>query len=320
MDDRLSAMHWRMIVYLTWFPCIIHMSGLTVLRRHLQKERWVRNARLALMLVLLLMLNVAMAPTAFFNWEEDIKHEQDSAATIGTPVICLFSIGCGNSLYQRQNTVIPFSHTPAFVEMLISQIVISAGFLARAFKLSTRLSERMQRNLVIPFGNLIRRGLERPENSLFRRDCAVGRTTAILNTKSLRYALIIRPVVAAAILFRTQADLFNSMLGEVSKSHTPHETRIATQSSLINRYFGFGSFYFGVPRSYLLLPLSNDGLQEYRRTTPKTPVGNLVRCFRCSSWLRPLLPCSAHSSRNQNAEIARYNMWRPRKVPRLAPI
>ncbi|OHE96639.1 hypothetical protein CORC01_08096 [Colletotrichum orchidophilum] len=214
LDKTLLAIHWEMIVYLAWFSCVTHLSGLTVLRRYLQKESWARYIRLSLMLVLLLMLIVAMAPTAFFNWDEGEKKYYASAADTYTPAICFFHLKCAKGLYQKLETETPFSQTPAFVEMLISQTFIIVGFLARSFKLSTRLSEGMHRNLLVPLGNFMRRRLQRLEVLLYPTGIATSRTTASQDFNSLRYGLIIRPVLAAIILVRTQADLFNSMLGE----------------------------------------------------------------------------------------------------------
>lgn len=228
-DNRLPAIHWQIIVYLAWFSCVTHMSGLTVLRTHLQEETWARYTRLALMLVLLLMLIVAMAPTAFFNWDQGDKSYQVTMAYPDTPVICFFSISCGKYLYQQVETLQPFSHTAAFAEMLISQVLISAGFLVRSLKLSTRLCEGMQQNLMTPCANLVRRGLKRLEMLLFHGTHAIGRSTTMVNNKIFRYSLIFRPVLATVLLFRTQADLFNSMLGEVSQPHTPRTTRISDQ-------------------------------------------------------------------------------------------
>ncbi|KAK1499648.1 hypothetical protein CTAM01_06842 [Colletotrichum tamarilloi] len=101
--------------------------------------------------------------------------------------------------------------------MLIPQMLISGGVLARAFKLSTRLSEKMHQILIIPCANLVHRRLGWLGTLLFHHSYATGKTTMILDSKSFRYSFILRPVLAAVILFRTQADLFNSMLGEVSR-------------------------------------------------------------------------------------------------------
>ncbi|KAK1731489.1 uncharacterized protein BDZ83DRAFT_161095 [Colletotrichum acutatum] len=121
LGKTLLSIHWKMTVYLALFSCVTHLLSLTVLRRYFQKRSWARYSRLAFMLVLLLMLIVAMVPTAFFNWERGVKLKgSNSAADLNDPAICFFSISCGIGLYQAQYPVIPFTQTSAFVEMLIS--------------------------------------------------------------------------------------------------------------------------------------------------------------------------------------------------------
>ncbi|KAK1480937.1 hypothetical protein CCUS01_16095 [Colletotrichum cuscutae] len=215
LDNSLSSLHWKMIAYLAWFSCVTHLSGLTVLRRHLQGESWARYTRLTLMLVLLVMLIVAMIPTAFFNWETGEKKEYSSAADFDTPAICFFSINCGKALYDSKKPEVPLSQTPAFLEMLISQTFRSFGFLARSIKLSTLLSDRLHRNIHAPLGKFVHHQLQRLEVLLYSREHTSTRTNASSDLESLRYGLIIRPTLALVIMFRTQADLFNSMLGEI---------------------------------------------------------------------------------------------------------
>ncbi|KAK1446187.1 hypothetical protein CMEL01_10430 [Colletotrichum melonis] len=214
LDNALLANHWQVIVYLAWFSCVTHLSGLTVLRRYLQNESWARYIRLALMLVLLLVLVVAVTPTAFFNWATGEKKESEEGLDSWTPAICFFHLKCALHLYhdmRAQTGVPPFTQTPAFVEMLMSQSFIVVGFVVRTFKLSTRLSEALHRTVFVPLNRLFRQYLQQLEVSLNGQSYVASEAAA----ESARHGLVMRPVLAAVLLFRTQVDLFNSMLGEI---------------------------------------------------------------------------------------------------------
>lgn len=67
LDSGISAYHWQIIVYLAWLANLTHMSGLTLLRKHLRAHPRQRNWRLLCMATLLALLLVAEIPTAFFN-------------------------------------------------------------------------------------------------------------------------------------------------------------------------------------------------------------------------------------------------------------
>ncbi|KAK1701358.1 hypothetical protein BDP55DRAFT_18258 [Colletotrichum godetiae] len=145
-------------------------------------------------------------------------------------------------LYRKleTRTHTPYTQTPAFVEMLISQGSILVGFLARTFRLSTRLSERLHRNLLIPLATALLQHLHTLGVLLDPERNATIRASARLDFSSARYGLVLRPVLAVAVLVRTQADLSNSMLGEVSRLiHLPSEH--LTNLDDVSRHFGSGS-------------------------------------------------------------------------------
>jgi len=64
----LSAYHWQLVIYLTWFSSITHLSALTFLRNYLHNHRGQLIWRLASMLVLLTLLGIAVGPTGHFDY------------------------------------------------------------------------------------------------------------------------------------------------------------------------------------------------------------------------------------------------------------
>ncbi|KAI3544859.1 hypothetical protein CSPX01_05378 [Colletotrichum filicis] len=75
--------------------------------------------------------SVAVTPTAFFNWAAGEKKPSEEGLDSWTPAICFFHLKCALHLYHEmraQTGVPPFTQTPAFVEMLMSQSFIVVGF------------------------------------------------------------------------------------------------------------------------------------------------------------------------------------------------
>lgn len=65
MNNNLSVYHWQIVVYLAWLSSAVHIASLTLLRDVFNKNPTLRNLRVAGMLVLLALLEVAMWPTRF---------------------------------------------------------------------------------------------------------------------------------------------------------------------------------------------------------------------------------------------------------------
>jgi cytochrome c oxidase subunit IV len=65
----IQAYSWQIVVYLAWFSSCTHMSTLTVLRSYFREHRVLRISRLIGMLITVVMLIVALVPTASQNWE-----------------------------------------------------------------------------------------------------------------------------------------------------------------------------------------------------------------------------------------------------------
>lgn len=65
----ISAYHWQRIVHLAWFSSITHLSCLTCLRDYFYEHRWAQLWRIPGMVTLIIMLVVALVPTAHYAWE-----------------------------------------------------------------------------------------------------------------------------------------------------------------------------------------------------------------------------------------------------------
>lgn len=65
----ISAYHWQRIVHLAWFSSITHLACLTCLRNHFFEHRWAQLWRIPGMMTLIVMLMVALVPTAHYAWE-----------------------------------------------------------------------------------------------------------------------------------------------------------------------------------------------------------------------------------------------------------
>ncbi|OTA89087.1 hypothetical protein M434DRAFT_14781 [Hypoxylon sp. CO27-5] len=90
LQQRLSALHWKMIVYLGWFSCITNLSALTFLRSYLIRNPFERVWRLGSTFVLLIGLTVALIPTGHFFWVSGyLKNSLDAAPS--AYAICYFN-------------------------------------------------------------------------------------------------------------------------------------------------------------------------------------------------------------------------------------
>ncbi|KAF4460610.1 acetylcholinesterase precursor, partial [Fusarium albosuccineum] len=136
--NGIPAYHWQVLVHLAWFSAITHQGALIFMQHHFQRHPWQRNTRLVLMGALLIMLLIAMVPTAFFNWyskryritiqgtEDDETQARKllltyfslarSAAQPVSPALCYFNLTTASTLFnssqecQRGDLTIPLSN------------------------------------------------------------------------------------------------------------------------------------------------------------------------------------------------------------------
>ncbi|KAL8297659.1 hypothetical protein RB597_007263 [Gaeumannomyces tritici] len=92
----ISAYHWQMVVNLAWFSIIVHLASLSVLRTHLRRSPRMRLLRFTLSLLLLVLLLVAIGPTAFFNWRGSWINSKIGAAGFVYDLNTSFSVSAAN--------------------------------------------------------------------------------------------------------------------------------------------------------------------------------------------------------------------------------
>jgi hypothetical protein len=96
----MSAYHWQIVVYLAWFSSITHLTGLMAARHYLYNKPWARFARIIASLLFLVMLLVAIVPTAYFNW--DSSEKQPSTTEMSSSVACLYNPGLGPAVWHQK--------------------------------------------------------------------------------------------------------------------------------------------------------------------------------------------------------------------------
>ena len=122
----LSSYHWQMVVYLTWFSTLTHLTTLTFLRRYFRYNATARVWRISLMFLMVTMLILALLPTGDFVFHGEY---------LEAPILCYFQrlfAGTPENRFQADCFKIG--------SMLTSVLVLCTGFLTRSIRLSKRAS------------------------------------------------------------------------------------------------------------------------------------------------------------------------------------
>ncbi|KAI1371841.1 hypothetical protein F4677DRAFT_283037 [Hypoxylon crocopeplum] len=128
LPQSLSALHWKMIVYLAWFSCITNLSALTFLRRYLIHNPFERIWRLGSTFILLVALMVSLVPTGHFFWRTDNTADLEDAAP-SAYAICYFNTDdFKGTSYIGKNS------------MLLSMLLLVFSYMVKMFKLYRPLS------------------------------------------------------------------------------------------------------------------------------------------------------------------------------------
>jgi hypothetical protein len=97
----LSAYHWQIVVFLTWFSTVTHLAGLTVLRAYFQSptQSIHRAVRAFFMFALLALTVAAIVPTQYFSWEYVPNQDEilDGAPRPSDYAWCYFQPGFGHN-------------------------------------------------------------------------------------------------------------------------------------------------------------------------------------------------------------------------------
>ncbi|KAI0166764.1 hypothetical protein GGR52DRAFT_581609 [Hypoxylon sp. FL1284] len=173
----LSALHWKMIVYLAWFSCATHLSVLVFLRNYLINHPAERVWRLISMLVLLVVLVVATIPTGHFYWDNLIyeqpyswgDEESQFDAAPSANATCYFNTEFKPGADKARNSMIVsiillvFGFTTKLLKLhrkflcfeiesisraMVEKVLLSAAFFQRALGTSN-LEDRVASNMVV---------------------------------------------------------------------------------------------------------------------------------------------------------------------------
>lgn len=217
----LSAYHWQVMVQLTWFSSTTHLSGLTIIRNDLNTHPWRRNIRFGLIIAFLILLLAAIAPTGFFNW---IESDGGTAANQTSPAICYLSYdsvshewGVITGKNEGNHTGTLLGTTKAFRAMLLSIILLVFGHLTRCIKLSISASRMTSKYMREPLSEFAKNNIAALAMSIQTLPLADQETRrcAFVRDK-VWFDLLIKPILAVFITLRVTADLYSSMMAEVS--------------------------------------------------------------------------------------------------------
>lgn len=127
LQCSLSMFHWQIIVFLAWFSSMTHLSTLTFLRRYMHQHKRVLYVRLPLMAVFGGMLLVALLPTGSIKCNIDRR-------SLAVPAICCFHPTTHLPTDQGIFGIYQREFNGSFGAMVISQVVLLAGFVSQTIK------------------------------------------------------------------------------------------------------------------------------------------------------------------------------------------
>lgn len=206
----IQVYSWQIIVYLAWFSSCTHMSTLTVLRAYFREHRVLRISRLIGMLITVVMLIVALMPTASPNWEY-----LQSLGFSTVPALCHYKwITSGPFTFglfdSEDDPYLVFNGT-------ISICYLGISYSIRALKLSKTGSKWVRDWLRTKPSEVIQNCL-RQLNGL--RD---GKFRLV-------WMLAYEALLICFVYCRAIADLFESMFWEVSFRNPSFSTSLDTQT------------------------------------------------------------------------------------------
>ncbi len=214
LDRGLSFYHWHLMVYLAWFCSLTHLSCLTFLRNHLYNHPGERIWRLIGMGTLVILLIVALLPTGNYNSTDPADY-----------AICSFlhlAPKSKNRTIDYRNRIYNLGGELDYAAMIISVLLVGFGFLSRVVRLHRSLAVGIiaagrtyisERSLTF-LRNLYRKCKEVPDPP--PRGQERGSVSSLLRKSSLRILCFYRPLLAIYLTIRVIADLWSSLILEVS--------------------------------------------------------------------------------------------------------
>lgn len=90
LNKGITSYHWSILVYLSWFSSLTHLTTITVLKAYFLENRVVRSWRIMGMGGLGLMLCAALWPTGNDAWFPRPLEPPGQHANVAVPAICYF--------------------------------------------------------------------------------------------------------------------------------------------------------------------------------------------------------------------------------------
>ena len=111
----IDVYHWQLLVYLGWMSSNTHLTTLTMLRDYFRNRPFITSLRLSGMVILLILLFTAFAPTANAAWTSAIiPGLRGGISSPGAPARCFFE----HSFYRGVSTDAPFAYLLLIVTFL----------------------------------------------------------------------------------------------------------------------------------------------------------------------------------------------------------
>jgi hypothetical protein len=214
-----SIFHLHMVVFLAWFSSVTHLTTLTFLRRHIHDNHGIRTLRLILMMLLVVTLAVALAPTGGacglqnagqYNYTlTTVSNSPNSSNWYSTPE-AVFPGSPAKCCFLEMHDYATFigSDNTYFISMITSEVVLISSSFTRVMKLfrgSSDFAKRWLRHKPAQMCKRIARKFEERYNNPNLK------TTQRINFLS-HCAIMVFIVFARAIY-----DLAESMLWEVCR-------------------------------------------------------------------------------------------------------
>ncbi|ORY63335.1 uncharacterized protein BCR38DRAFT_524914 [Pseudomassariella vexata] len=212
----LSAYHWQMVVFLSWFSSITLLSGFIALRNrpYNRRKKWV--FRLLVTIGFIIMLIFAIVPTGYFGWlETGLKTRKNYMASTA---VCYYHPK--STVYQHWNTITAngFLGSGTWQSMIISMVLLVLGTLTTTAKLFRHPSKCLNSHLRLRISKLLQKCLAGFAHiyPLFDETWDPRARPRGLSKHDLWDVLIIRPLLSLFIFLRLVVDLLNSMLAMVA--------------------------------------------------------------------------------------------------------
>ncbi|CAG7939896.1 unnamed protein product [Penicillium salamii] len=254
----ISTYQWQVLVYLAWFSSLTHLSCLTLLRNYLHQRPAERIWRLICIFVLIVLLILALLPTANYRWQYGYPATPTGRPAPQDYAICYLKPGQGRDTipnagfasidYGQSRPGSPsYGHTlsgNSTMAMCISVVLMSVGFICRVLKLHQCLSNLLTRSIRDRSSHMLRKPLRTIEGW-----CV---TPSFLH--SMQRLLLYRPLLALFLTLRILVDTWDSMFFEVCSS------RIKINQSLLKMqvWWLMVSFSWGVQRLFGVVALFPD--------------------------------------------------------------